>query len=84
MRGPFRNMELTGIAAHAAVMQDLFPDLGNSTEVPRTILDRLEQGKTGARAGAGFYEYEPDESEHWNTLMRQFMWESCQLMPARA
>ncbi len=34
--GPFRFMDLTGIPAYEKVMQDLLPDLCQSTEVPHT------------------------------------------------
>ena len=45
--GPVRFMDLTGIPACAAVMQDLFPDLDCSTEVPALMRRTVGSGARG-------------------------------------
>ena len=80
LMGPFRSMDLNGIAAYAAAMKDMFPDLCNSTEVPRTMLEHLEEQSDGPPKGKPFYDYKPNELEHWHDLQRQFMWEGCRLV----
>ena len=52
--GPFRFMDLTGIAAYAAVMQGLFPDLDCSREVPAFMRRGVDSGAQGLSKGKGF------------------------------
>ncbi len=57
--GPFRIMDLAGIATFRAVAAYVYPEL-STARAPQALLDGLLQaGATGARAGRGFYEYPP-------------------------
>ncbi len=57
--GPFRIMDLAGIATFRAVAAYVYPELSNA-RAPQALLDGLlRTGATGARAGRGFYEYAP-------------------------
>ncbi len=57
--GPMRSSDLAGIATATAVATELFPKLSNADRPPRALTGLLEQGRTGAAGGAGFYDY-PD------------------------
>lgn len=57
--GPMRSSDLAGIATAAAVATELFPKLSNADSPPPVLTGLLEQGRTGAAGGAGFYDY-PD------------------------
>jgi 3-hydroxybutyryl-CoA dehydrogenase len=63
--GPFRWMDLTGIPAYEAVMQDLLPELDNSTEVPGLMRKTVESGAQGIANQNGFYRYDEEEAEEW-------------------
>lgn len=73
--GPFRWMDLTGVAAYHTVMKDLFPTLNNSTEVPALIDDLVQQGARGVANAKGFYEYTPEEARLWEETFNQFSYE---------
>lgn len=70
--GPFRFMDLTGIPAYLSVMKDLFPELNNSTEVPRTIANLVEDGAKGVSNAKGFYPYTEETAKKWEELFVQF------------
>jgi 3-hydroxybutyryl-CoA dehydrogenase len=57
--GPMRSSDLAGIPTAVAVATELYPQL-SAAQLPQPLLRRLErEGRLGARAGAGFYDYEP-------------------------
>ncbi|MGB7189794.1 MAG: 3-hydroxyacyl-CoA dehydrogenase family protein [Acidobacteriaceae bacterium] len=70
--GPFRFMDLTGIPAYAAVMQDLFPDLNCATEVPRLMRKVVQSGGRGVSNAKGFYAYTPAQAKRWEKLFMEF------------
>ncbi|WP_437193898.1 3-hydroxyacyl-CoA dehydrogenase family protein [Planctomicrobium sp. SH527] len=72
--GPFRWMDLTGIPAYAAVMERLFPDLSQATEVPVRMKELVESGAQGIANGRGFYNYTPEEAAHWECLWKENVW----------
>jgi 3-hydroxybutyryl-CoA dehydrogenase len=73
--GPFRWMDLTGVAAYHAVMKDLFPTLSNSTEVPALIDDIVRAGGRGVSNAKGFYDYSPEEAKLWEETFNQFSYD---------
>lgn len=73
--GPFRWMDLTGVAAYHTVMKDLFPTLSNSTQVPKLIDDIVQQGARGVVNAQGFYQYTPEEAKQWEETFNQFSYE---------
>ena len=72
--GPFRWMDLTGLNGYAAVMERLFPQLGNAAEVPRTMRELVDSGARGIGNGRGFYPYTPDEADRWRRLLVEHVW----------
>lgn len=73
--GPFRWMDMTGIAAYQLVMKDLFPALCNSTEVPGVMQEMVDSGGNGIYNGRGFYEYSEAEGADWERRWHEFTWE---------
>jgi 3-hydroxybutyryl-CoA dehydrogenase len=56
--GPMRSTDLAGVPTAVAVARRLFPQLCNARAAPRTLTDLESQGRLGAAAGAGFYDYD--------------------------
>lgn len=63
--GPFRWMDLTGIPAYAAVMEGLFPELCNTTEVPQLMKDMVGRGAEGISNRKGFHKYGKSSAAKW-------------------
>ena len=70
--GPFRFMDLTGIPAYATVAADLFPELSNSTGVPRGLQQMAQSGAQGVSNKRGFYRYRDGQAERWEKLFLDF------------
>ena len=70
--GPFRLMDITGIAVYATVMKDLLPELSTYTQVPETMKRLVDEGANGIYNGRGFYDYTPEESEVWKRKWEEF------------
>ena len=73
--GLFRWMDLTGVPAYHKVIQELFPTLSNSTEMPKLIDDIVKAGGKGVANGHGFYAYTPEESRLWEETFTAFSYE---------
>ncbi len=63
--GPFRWMDLTGLPIYAKVMEGLFPELSNSTEVPKLMKEKVASGEK-------FYDYSKDSEEEWEQVWSDF------------
>jgi len=61
--GPFRVVDLAGLATFRAVATQLFPRLAADTTPPGVLAEKLERGESGAAAGRGFHGYPPDAHE---------------------
>lgn len=72
--GPFRWMDLTGLPAYAAVMERLFPQLSNATEVPEAMKQLVDSGAKGIANGHGFYQYTPEEAQAWESMWVENVW----------
>ena len=59
--GPLETADLGGLDVFLAITRYLFPELGSETSPPRPLIDLVEQGKLGAKAGEGFYRYRESE-----------------------
>jgi 3-hydroxybutyryl-CoA dehydrogenase len=57
--GPMRSSDLAGIRTAVAVAGELFPKLSTADRPQPALTTLLDQGRLGAAAGAGFYDY-PD------------------------
>lgn len=63
--GPFRWMDMTGLAAYGQAMQRLFPELSREQTVPQTMQQLVASGAQGTANGRGFYNYTPEEAGLW-------------------
>jgi len=72
--GPFRWMDLTGLASYAPAMQRLFPQLSNSTSLPETMRKLVASGARGSVNGQGFYQYTTAETARWETTLIDNAW----------
>ncbi len=72
LAGPFRFMDLTGVAAYADVAKDLFPELSNSKDLPDMLKNLSESGAQGISNGRGFYEYTPEQAQKWKDSFEEF------------
>ena len=77
--GPFRFMDLTGIPAYAAVMQDLLPELDNSMDVPAAMKALVDSGAKGTSNASGFYPYDADSARDWERRFIEFSYDIRQL-----
>ncbi len=57
--GPFLQRDHGGLDVHAAAASAIFPTLASDPGVPRLLRDRVAEGKTGLKAGEGFYHWTP-------------------------
>ena len=73
--GPFRFMDLTGIPAYEAVMQDLLPELCNDVRVPSLMKQVTGSGARGVSNAKGFYSYTPAEAKRWERRFLKFTYE---------
>ncbi len=65
MCGPFRWMDLTGLGTYAKVMEGLFPELCNSTDLPQLMKEK-------AASGDLFYDYSDHSIEEWMEAWSEF------------
>jgi 3-hydroxyacyl-CoA dehydrogenase len=73
--GPFRWMDLTGIPAYATVMQDLFPQLANTTELPKVMRETVDKGAEGISNARGFYKYTRASARKWERAWVDFTYD---------
>jgi 3-hydroxybutyryl-CoA dehydrogenase len=55
--GPFRLMDLGGLATFHAIAEYLYKNLSAAQEPQRTLAEKVAAGDTGLTAGRGFYDY---------------------------
>jgi 3-hydroxybutyryl-CoA dehydrogenase len=61
--GPFQTMDLAGLDVHAAVAENLWPELSRESEPSPTIGRALEAGALGVKSGRGLLgSYEPADA----------------------
>ncbi len=70
--GPFRWMDLTGIQVYATVMENLFPELSNSTDLPKMMKEKVESGAEGISNRKGFYSYTKASAREWEKVWLDF------------
>jgi 3-hydroxyacyl-CoA dehydrogenase len=59
--GPFEIADSAGLDVKLAVVEQLFPEIESSAEVPLMLRDKVEQGEFGLKSGKGFYDWSPEE-----------------------
>jgi 3-hydroxybutyryl-CoA dehydrogenase len=59
--GPFAIADMAGLDVYASVLGVLEDGLGERFAPPRMLLDLVEEGRAGTKAGAGFLEYTEEQ-----------------------
>lgn len=79
LMGIFRRMDYLGLQDYDAILTRLFPQLGNSTEVPEIMQQMVRDGARGIHNDLGLYPYEPGEGRQWDDAFARFNQEIHQL-----
>jgi 3-hydroxybutyryl-CoA dehydrogenase len=58
--GPFQIADMAGLDTYVGVYKTLERDVGPEFAPPQELVELVEQGRVGAKAGAGFEEYDDD------------------------
>lgn len=61
--GPFAIADMAGLDVYASVLGVLEDGLGERFAPPRMLLDLVEEGRSGTKAGAGFLDYTEEQRE---------------------
>lgn len=77
--GPMENMDLVGLGLVNSVEEYLFPDLAVNPSPSKILKEKLSAGKSGMRAGEGFYQWTPETSTAMIrrrdlTILHQLKW----------
>ncbi|MGB3291252.1 MAG: 3-hydroxyacyl-CoA dehydrogenase NAD-binding domain-containing protein [Burkholderiaceae bacterium] len=72
--GPILQRDHGGLDVHCAAARSMYPTLCNDDAPPAILADRAEAGKTGIKAGEGFYTWTPEtiqaERQRYDSLLR--------------
>jgi 3-hydroxybutyryl-CoA dehydrogenase len=77
--GPMENMDLVGLGLVNSVEAYLFPDLAGNNTPSQILKEKLSAGKSGMRAGEGFYQWTPETAKAMIrrrdlTILHQLKW----------
>ncbi|MGO0059825.1 3-hydroxyacyl-CoA dehydrogenase family protein [Brevibacillus fluminis] len=61
--GPLENADMVGTDLTLAIHSYLLAHLENSTEPSRLLVEKVESGELGFKAGKGFFDWTPDQAE---------------------
>jgi 3-hydroxybutyryl-CoA dehydrogenase len=61
--GPVLQKEISGWDSMARASEEIYPSLSNTHVLARCVADKIAEGKTGMKAGAGFTEWTNDQAK---------------------
>ena len=61
--GPMTQKEISGWDGMANAAKEIYPSLSNITTLPPKLVELMNQGKTGMKAGEGFKKWTPEEAK---------------------
>ena len=64
-----------GGSAYGMVMKDLNPELSKEHKLPEFFKNILEQGGLGMENNKGFYQYDREDVDRWDTVFRMFSYQ---------
>jgi 3-hydroxyacyl-CoA dehydrogenase len=67
--GPFELARSAGLDATRALLAENLLKLSNNRQVPGLLIEKVESGELGVRAGKGFYDWTPESAEAWRMHM---------------
>jgi 3-hydroxybutyryl-CoA dehydrogenase len=59
--GPMTQKEISGWDGMANAAKEIYPSLSNITTLPPKVVELMNEGKTGMKAGEGFRKWSPEE-----------------------
>jgi len=62
--GPVMQRDHAGLDVHCAAAATMYPSLSNTDQPSRALRERVEAGRIGMKAGAGFYDWTPETRHH--------------------
>lgn len=60
--GPVLQKEISGWDSMARASEEIYPSLSNTHQLARCVADKIAEGKTGMKAGAGFSEWSREQA----------------------
>ncbi|MBD2703534.1 3-hydroxyacyl-CoA dehydrogenase family protein [Spirosoma sp. BT702] len=79
LMGIFRRMDYSGFKDFDTILNTVFPELSNSTTVPRLMQQMVQQDARGVHNNKGLYPYEGEEGKQWEEAFTRFNLDICQL-----
>ena len=76
--GIFEHFDCGGMQLNSATCEALFPILSDEKDVPASIKALLASGKTGQKAGAGFYDWHDVDMRAYTERVNAPYWRFCQ------
>lgn len=58
--GPLRVMDLGGLDVWGRIFEQLLGEIDSSTELPKSLNEKVDRGELGTKTGKGFFEYSPE------------------------
>ena len=78
--GPLAVMDYAGLDVYAKVYQNLVTDIRSDTQLPKPLEQAVKDGRTGAKSGAGVYDYPRDVAEERIAMRDSYYLALVQLM----
>ncbi len=75
--GIFEHFDNGGLALNRKSCENLFPIISDIKTVPKIIDDLMAQGKNGAKAGEGFYDWRDVDMEAYHERVNAPYWKFC-------
>lgn len=72
MMGIFQRMDYLGLPNQLAILQNLTPQLNNSSAVPQVMRDIVAVQGRGVQDGKGFFSYSKEEGRKWEEAFAAF------------
>ncbi len=79
LMGLFRRMDYNGLADYGTIIDNLFPQLSNSENVPAKMQEMVRTTARGIHNGRGLFSYKNGESNEWDEAFANFNMEIRQL-----
>ena len=76
--GIFEHFDNGGLELNRTTCKNLFPVISNTKTVPKCIDDLIAEGKTGVKAGEGFYDWRGVDMDAYRERVNAPYWKFCQ------
>ena len=76
--GIFEHFDNGGLELNRTTCKNLFPIISDTKTVPKCIDNLIAEGKTGAKAGEGFYNWRGVDMDEYRERVNEPYWKFCQ------